>query len=133
MTIFDGRFQTMNLEDGETVVRLRGGRGKDSKWKSDSAHAGGWGPRTSYVVVPCRTQRSASQRASLALASISGLENRSGDVEVLLLGPHETIDRLITEGPEWCRALRSRKGMPRTTAQVAATEAIASKRRLPRV
>lgn len=113
-------FQTLVLEDGERVIRLRGGRAA-REWKSDRPHAGSWGQDRDYVLVPCRTRYSVGRRAEMATRSIVGLENRSSDAEVLLLGSPEVIRRLITEGPVWCRALVSRKGQPRTQAQEVAT------------
>lgn len=109
-------FQTMALEDGERVIKLRGGRGA-REWKSSRPHAGSWGQDRDYVLVPCRTRYSVGRRAEMATRSFLGLENRSSDAEVLLLGGSEVIRRLITEGPIWCRAMVSRKGQPRSVAQ----------------
>src|SRR6185369_4273148 len=120
MSLLDGRFLPMRLEDGESVVRLRGGRSKALRWKSSRPHAGVWGPETHYVLIPCQTTRQASRRSKLALASVPGLTNRSSDIEVLMLGSPDNIQRLVTQGPTWCRALPSRKGQPRTAAQEAA-------------
>lgn len=121
------RFLTMRLEDGEQVVRLRGGRGKGLAWKSDRPHAGVWGPEKDYVLVPCQTSASAKRRAKVAVSSWPGLNDRSSDDAVLLLGPPGLIERFMTEGPPWARALISRKGMPRSDAQQAAAERLASR------
>jgi len=115
-----GQFLTMALEDGESVVRLRGGRGRE--WKSDRPHAGVWGLKTHYVLVPGLTTRKAKARSKLLMASLPGLVNRSSDAELLVIGRPEVIERLITQGPTWCRALPSRKGQPRSPAQQAAAE-----------
>lgn len=114
------KFLTMRLEDGESVIRLRGGRGLQRK--SDRPHAGVWGKKTSYVLVPCRTRHQTRMRAALAVSSVEGITDRSSDAEVLVLGTHEAIERLITSGPAFCRALVSRAGQPRSEAQIAAAE-----------
>lgn len=122
-----GQFLTMRLEDGETVTRLRGGRAKGLAWKSARPHAGVWGPKTHYVLVPCQTPRQATIRSKVALRTVRGLVNRSSDIEVLLLGAPEVIQGLVTQGPTWCRALTSRKGQPRTEAQQAAAAKLKAK------
>ena len=119
--MLDGqRVHRMQLEDGEPVVLLRGARkrrvdryGKAS-WRSAEPHAGEWGPGTGYVLVP--SDRATNRRAKLALEFDASLENRSGDVEVLLLGPIESIERLITSGPTFCRARRRRTMNPEQLA-----------------
>ena len=120
-----GQFLTMTLEDGEKVVRLGGGRGRARK--SDRPHAGQWGPKTDYVLLPCRSSYQVTLRVQACMASVPGLTDRSGEDSVLLLGPSEAIERLITTGPRWCRALRSRKGLPRTEAQQAASARLRGK------
>ena len=117
--MLSGQFLTMTLEDGEKVVRLGGGRGQARK--SDRPHAGQWGKETSYVLLPCRSARQVTIRSQACMASVPGLTDRSGEDSVLMLGSHADIERLLTTGPRWCRALRSRKGLPRTEAQQAAS------------
>lgn len=104
---WDG-FQVWKLEDGESVIRLRTGtlRKRADGYRSDLPHAGHWGERLDYVLVPCRTVRSLHQRVTSLLRQFPGLTDRSSDIEALLLGSPELIRQIITRGPEWCRALR---------------------------
>jgi len=125
-----GKYLTKRLEDGEKVVRLRG-RAPASGWKSSWPHAGLWGEKTAYVLIPCRTLRQVTRRSKVALSSVPGLENRSSDLEVLLLGSLDSMETLITQGPMWCRARISRKGQPRTEAQSAAFDRYRSTGRMP--
>ena len=105
----DERFRTMRLEDGEQVIRLRGAaRGSH---KSDRPHSGTWGHGKSYLLVPCQSERSLKLRLN-ACPGLAGLENRSGDVEILLIGPEAEITHLIANGPAWCRAQKRRPGRP---------------------
>jgi hypothetical protein len=117
-------FMTMRLEDGEQVIRLRGC--KRLGWKSSHPHAGIWGAKTHYVLVPCRSTRSVNQKVTMALRSFVGLTDRSSDAEVLLLGSPEVIEALITTGPRWCRARISKAGRPRTAAQLAHDKRLAT-------
>lgn len=125
MNLLDGKFLTMRLEDGEQVVRLRGGRGK-RQWNSDRPHAGLWGQNLAYVLIPGLGQRSATTRSRLAQERYPDLQNRSGEGEVLLIGPVDRILELVTKGPLWCRAIPSRKGQPRTEAQQEAARKLAA-------
>ena len=107
-------FRTMKLEDGEQVTMLRGSRKrpKDGAQRSNQPHAGTWGPGRGYILVPCKTSRQVNLRAASALRHAPGLENRSGDLEVLFLGPQSVIDDLVARGPLWCRAMTRRSGGP---------------------
>lgn len=93
------RHRTLRLEDGELVVALRGASGPR---RCDRPHAGLWGPGVGYVFVqsPGRVRR----RAGACLAFDPGLEDRSSDAEVLILGTVEQIARLVSAGPAFCRA-----------------------------
>lgn len=108
--------KAMTLEDGEQVIRLRGGA-RGAKWKSDLPHSGVWGEGVGYVLVPTRHPR---RRVSQALAFEPGLTDRSSAGEVLLLGGRESIERLITEGPNWCRARRRVSRSPESAHHLAA-------------
>jgi len=96
------RFRTMRLEDGEEVIRLAGGGRKGSGWPSDKPHAGVWGGDRSYLLVP--SGASTRRRVQRLLESSPALENRSGDAEVLVVGPMAGIARLLESGPPFCRA-----------------------------
>lgn len=88
------RWRTMKLGDGELVVRLPG---------KDGAHAGRWGRSASYLLIPCQ---SPERRMRILRGSYPGLIDRSGDIELLALGPHEVVERILAEGPSWARARR---------------------------
>lgn len=123
--ILDGQFLTMRLEDGEQVVRLKGGRGA-RRYNSDRPHAGVWGPETDYVLVPCRSSRQAKLRAGSLLSSFPMLDDRSPDDGILMLGAPAAIYAVLTQGPAWCQALVSRKGQPRSKAQQEAARRLAA-------
>lgn len=101
-------FRTMKLEDGEEVTMLRGSKKfrkdpyGDTLFRSAEPHSGYWGPKTSYLLVPCKPSR----RVKVLLGLEPTLEDRSGDSELLLIGKHEVIQRLLKSGPSWCRGLR---------------------------
>jgi len=99
----------MKLEDGEEVIRLRGA--SRGTYKSDRPHAGVWGSDRGYVLVPCRSRESVLRRTRDALKHAFSLENRSSDLEVLLLGTFAQVTALITSGPLWCRAQAKRPKM----------------------
>jgi hypothetical protein len=44
-----------------------------------------------------------------------------------LIGPHAAIERLVAAGPRLFRALRSRKGQPRSAAQMAAAAKLSAR------
>ena len=119
MSLFDGRFLATRLEDGEEVLRLRGGEGP-AAYASSRPHAGIWGKDRLYVLVPCVNSHSVNKRRKVAVTRFPGLEDKSSDAEVLLLGSPALIEVLVTVGPLWCRAIRSRKGSPRSDKQRAA-------------
>lgn len=103
--------RTTRLEDGELVIRLRGkARGG---WPSDHAHAGMWSDDTMYVLVPVEHPK---RRAHSAREMFPRLVDRSSDGEVLLLGSDEDILKLITTGPDWCRARKKRQVSPEEAA-----------------
>lgn len=98
------------LEDGERVIRLRGGtRGG---FKSDQPHAGTWGTEKAYVLVPSGSIRAVNARVKKALEFDPSLENRSSEAEVLLLGSFPRITDLIVRGPLFCRARAVRAATP---------------------
>jgi len=110
------RFRTMKLEDGEEVIMLRGSRKKPldpngrPTYRSNCPHAGVWGKKTCYVLVP--SARGVSNRARKCLSFGPGLVDRSGDFELLILGPSNEITNLITSGPSFCRAMTRRTVSP---------------------
>ena len=96
------RWRTRFLEDGELVIRLRGG-----------GHAGAWGRETWYLCVPCK---SPARRA----AKLPDLHDKSGDAELLMLGPtHRMVFSVLANGPPWARAARKPAG--RSAADLLAT------------
>jgi hypothetical protein len=101
-------WKVKRCEDGELVVRLVGKEA--GKWPSGHAHAGVWllekgGGSRWYLYSPC-TQPSG--RARVAREMFPGLEDHSGDSELLLMGPMEDVVGLIACGPSWARARRKK-------------------------
>jgi len=97
--------RSMTLEDGEIVTPLRRGSRPKPRWKSDAPHAGHWGAGSDYLLIPNLTRFSVARRARQALNLHPDLSNRSGDSDLLLLGPPHSIHALFTLGPSWARAL----------------------------
>ena len=104
-------YKTWLLEDGEEVIRLRGAGRKTprSGRRSDRPHAGWWGAERMYLLVPHSKPGSLTNKL---VALEPGLENRSSDAEVLVIGPEPVIRRLLDAGPSRCRAIRRRQLSP---------------------
>lgn len=90
------RYRTERREDGEVVIRLPGKAG---------AYAGRWGVDLSYLLVSCAWP---GRRVKILQARWPSLIDRSGDVELLVLGPHGAVEAILAAGPSWARA-RKRK------------------------
>lgn len=129
------RFRLLKLEDGEEVIRLRGASkraGESAAHRSDLPHAGKWGDSTGYLLVPSGSavhRRTRALRAFFhAISAEVGIDYRSSDAEVLIVGPFEAIERAITEGPPFCRAQMRRRA---STAQKERLAAYAFKKQDP--
>lgn len=109
-----GKFRTMKLEDGETVVMLQ--RGKKARHPSDYPHAGVWGGKTGYLLV--RGARPQGSLVAAARAFEPSLKDRSGDTDLLLLGPLRSIERVLTAGPARLRGRIKRRGTPEQAAHL---------------
>lgn len=97
------RLRARLLEDGELAIALPGRSG---------AHAGAWGEKTWYLLIPCPqpVRRVAILQARDATGKfVPTLTNRSSDAEVLMLGSREQIIQALLNGPPWCRARRKRE------------------------
>lgn len=99
------RWRVSKLEDGEAVVQIRGWR-RSARWPSQNPHAGTWSSMLWYLYLP----RRAKNRARVAAQY--GLEDRSGDSEVLLTGAPDSMLTLLVDGPSWARARVRRTGRP---------------------
>jgi hypothetical protein len=60
------------------------------------------------------------------MEAFPGLNNRSSDDAVLLVGPHALVKEAITRGPKFCRARLRR---PPTVGNLASLEKINAKRK----
>lgn len=74
----------------------------------DDAHAGSWGLGIGYLLVPCKTIRTCRARVKALVEGWLGLADRSGDTEVLVIGPDSAVEAVLMLGPAWARARKMR-------------------------
>ncbi len=101
------RFRETTLEDGERVVLLRGVAAPAAGYKSNAAHSGVWGEHLSYLLIPhSRPQLLVKKLRKL----MPDMQDRSGDIEVLVLAPHDQVRAVLEHGPKAARARLKRSG-----------------------